>query len=63
MAQRTEPTAAQALSRANSTPSTGGIGNKNEGAKLMNSRSTQRMVNDDLALVAPLSGPSYGATA
>jgi hypothetical protein len=27
----------------------------------MNSRSTQRMVNDDLALVAPLSGPSYGA--
>ena len=30
----------------------------------MNSRSTQRMVNDDLAeLVVPLSGPSYGAYA
>jgi len=27
----------------------------------MNSRSTQRKVNDDLALVAPLSRPSYGA--
>ena len=46
-----EPTAAQALSRANSTPSTG------------NSRS-QRVVDEDLAeLVAPLSGPSYGAYA
>ena len=27
----------------------------------MNSRSTQRIVNGELALVAPQSGPSYGA--